>query len=64
MNPPLKLFVNNFKRKREKAWVWKNMQEKNMHNTKKFSMNRKKEKKNLKSNTKDLTVKALNNNSK
>jgi len=64
MNPQLKLFVNNFKKKKEKAWVWRSIPEKNTHNTKKFSTSRKEEKNSLKSNTKDLTVRVFNNNNK
>lgn len=63
-NLQLKLFDNNFKRKKEKAWVWKNMQEKNTHNMKKFSISRKEEKKNSKNNMKDLTAEDFNKNNK
>lgn len=64
INQLFRLLDNNYKKRREKAWVCKNMQEKNMQNTKKFLMNKKEEKKMFKSNTKGLIVKLMSNNNK
>jgi len=62
-NLKLKPYANNCKRKKGKVWVCKNMQEKNMLNTKKFLMNKRDANNNFKSSMKDLMVKATNKNS-
>jgi hypothetical protein len=64
INQLFRLFGNNYKKRREKEWVCKNMQEKNMQNTKKFLINKKEENRMFKSNTKGLIVKLMNNNNK
>lgn len=54
----------SLKNKKEKVWVWRNTQEKNMLNIKKFLINKKEENKKSKNNMKDLIVKHINNSNK
>lgn len=64
MNQLLKQFDNNYKNKREKVWVLKNMLEKNILSMKRFLINKKEENNKQKNNIKDLIVLNLKINKK
>ena len=53
MNLLLKLSDNNYKKKKEKVWVYKNMQGKNIINMKKILLNKKEKNKKFKNSIKD-----------
>jgi hypothetical protein len=64
MNQLLKQFDNNYKNKREKVWVLKNMLEKNILSMKRFLINKKEENNKQKNNIKDLIALNLKINKK
>jgi hypothetical protein len=64
MNQLLKQFDNNYKNKREKVWVLKNMLEKNILSMKRFLINKKEENNRQKNNIKDLIALNLKINKK
>lgn len=64
MNQLLKQLDNNYKNKREKVWVLKNMLEKNILSMKRFLINKKEENNKQKNNIKDLIALNLKINKK